>query len=187
MSGLRGRRIGADDRLPWPATDVEEFIGGRCGALAVLELCVDVAGGGRPLVAAAAGRMIEAGASRIGENVDIAEVGRSCLAASDAFLCAAIASFSEERLPAALTLPVTPGPTLTVKADAVLPAFGFAGSFSRSCLLFASRLFMMLSKVSTQISKQIIVNIPFCPVRPDLCECPVRSTHILPHLRISIC
>jgi len=99
-------------------------------------------------VAAAGARATDAGASRIGENVDIAEVGRSCLAASDAFLWAAIASFSEERLPAALTLPVTPGPTLTVKADVVLAAFGFAGSFSSNCLLFGSRLFMILLVVS---------------------------------------
>lgn len=134
-----------------------------------VELCVDDAAVGRPLVAVGGGRTTEVGASRIGENVDIAEVGRSCLAANDAFLCAAIASFSDERLPAARTFPPTPGPTLTVKDDAALPALGLAGSFSRSCLLFGSRLFMMLDNVKMLSSTTASYSTYFSALSGQVC------------------
>lgn len=123
----------------------------------------------------ATGRDTEVGASRTGENVDMAEVGRdgTCFAANDAFLCAAIVSFKDCLLLAALTFGAAAGPTLTVKADGVLPAFGLEESFSRSCLLLASRLAMILDVVRHGLGDFVAQNSQFTLVRPRLRKDPV--------------
>lgn len=86
----------------------------------------------------------------IGERLAMAELGRSgnFLAAREAFFCAAIVSLSAARAfdAAALGLLVELGPTLLVKT--ALSASGFEGSFSSSCLDFASSSDLRLFHVS---------------------------------------
>jgi hypothetical protein len=117
------------------------------------------------------------GASRTGENVDIADVGRdgACFATREAFRCAAMVSLSDCRLPAALTFGAAAGPTLTVNADAdaVLPAFGLDESFSKSCLLLASRLAMILALINNVFMLTSILDLRFTLVRPRLRKHPV--------------
>lgn len=84
-SGLRGRRMGADDSDPCPAAETEEARAGRVGAFATVAL----GGAGRlraVLTVEGVGRTTEEGASFTGENVDMADVGLSGarFAASDA-------------------------------------------------------------------------------------------------------